>query len=168
VCFVPIAHVARPTASFSQPQGSCPNERRPTGPRNNVFPPIKKSGRLGIPHATATTRPAEVSPQPNPAELFERRVIIVFPPHADGPAFGFSKWGINTKTVGQWGAWESTRVPGLLGFNESIPVSVGQQHPRYSWWRLRNPAVPARWRQGPVGLPWPWDKLVVVVSSWLR
>jgi hypothetical protein len=28
-------------------------------------------------------------PQPKPAELFERRVISLFPPHADGPAFGF-------------------------------------------------------------------------------
>jgi hypothetical protein len=92
-CRIATPHLARPTASLSHSQGSCFGRCRPTSPRNNVFPLIKKSKRPGTPYATAMTRPAEVSPQPNPAELFERRVIIVFPPHADGPAFGFSKGG---------------------------------------------------------------------------
>jgi hypothetical protein len=87
-------HLAPPTAGLSHSQGTRRDEWHSASARNNVFPPMKKSKRPGTPHATAHTRPAEVSPQPKPAELFERRVIIVFPPHADGPAFGFSKGGV--------------------------------------------------------------------------
>jgi hypothetical protein len=69
------------------------------------MPPARDPDRPGRPEArliavptSALTRPlprphATPTPRPPPAELFERRVISLFPPHADGPAFGFSKGG---------------------------------------------------------------------------
>jgi hypothetical protein len=71
-------------------------------------------------------RPAEVSPQPKPAELFERRVIRVFPPHADGPAFGFSKGG-----------------RGVVGCASRLPTGAGSYTEGHRPWRNPVPNCPS-------------------------
>jgi hypothetical protein len=49
-------------------------------------------GSLTRPFQSSRTTPTPLPLLP-PADLSDRRVISLFPPHADGPAFGLSKGG---------------------------------------------------------------------------